>query len=52
MLVQALWINEDSQLKQIPYLGHDVIDKLKHKKVIDISDLMNMEDDERNEVLG
>ena len=50
MVIQAQWIT-DSHLKQLPHLTSEIIDHLKKKGVEDIADFMNMEDEERKEVL-
>ena len=50
MMVQAQWIT-DSPLKQLPHLTSPIIESLKKKGVEDISDFLNMEDDERKETL-
>lgn len=51
MCTQALW-NKDSFLKQLPHFNTALIDKCKEKKVETIFDLMDMEDDDRNELLA
>ena len=50
MVIQAQWIT-DSPLKQLPHLTSEIIDHLKKKSVEDIADFMNMEDEERKDVL-
>lgn len=50
MVVQAQWLT-DSPLKQLPHFSQELIDQLKKKGVEDISDLMNMEEEDRKEVL-
>ncbi|GAO51264.1 Sec63-domain-containing protein [Saitoella complicata NRRL Y-17804] len=50
MCVQAMW-DRDSPLKQIPYFTNDVIDRCKTAGVESVFDLMDLEDDERNNLL-
>ncbi|KAI9208743.1 Sec63 Brl domain-containing protein [Polychytrium aggregatum] len=51
MCVQAVW-NRDSVLRQVPHLTLPVIERLKGKGVEDIFQLMEMDDDDRNQALG
>lgn len=51
MIIQAQWIT-DSSLKQLPHLTSEIIDQLKKKSVEDIADFMNMDDEERKNVLN
>ena len=51
MCTQAMW-NKDSYLKQLPHFTQDIIEKCKEKKIETIFDVMDMEDDERNELLA
>lgn len=50
MVVQAQWLN-DSPLKQLPHLTAEILELLKRKNVEDIADFMNMDDEERKDVL-
>lgn len=50
MCTQAMW-NKDSYLKQLPHFTSDMIEKCKEKKIESIFDIMDMEDDDRNELL-
>ncbi|BFZ63546.1 Pre-mRNA-splicing helicase BRR2 [Saitoella coloradoensis] len=50
MCVQAMW-DRDSPLKQIPYFTNDVIDRCKTAGVESVFDLMDLEDDDRNNLL-
>ncbi|KAI8610960.1 Sec63 Brl domain-containing protein, partial [Chytriomyces sp. MP71] len=51
MSVQAVW-DKDSWLRQIPRLSLDMIAELKRKGVVSVTELLEMEDEDRNEVLG
>lgn len=51
MCTQAMW-NKDSYLKQLPHFTSEIIERCKEKKIETIFDVMDMEDDDRNEVLG
>ncbi len=51
MSVQALWAH-DSPLRQIPHLTQDTIAELAKRNVEQVFDLMEMEDQERTQVLG
>jgi len=50
MCVQAVW-DSDSPLKQIPHFDSEVIARCKAKGVDSVVDIMNLEDDERNDLL-
>ncbi|KAG9017453.1 DEIH-box ATPase [Tulasnella sp. JGI-2019a] len=50
MCVQAVW-DSDSPLKQIPHFGKEVIDRCKAKGVDSVIDIMELEDQERNDLL-
>jgi len=50
MITQALW-NKDSYLKQLPHFTQDIITKCKEKGVESVFDIMELEDDVRNEIL-
>ena len=50
MLTQAMWIS-DSPLLQLPYFTECLVEKCKEKEIMDVIDLMNMEDKEREELL-
>ncbi|XP_070541263.1 U5 small nuclear ribonucleoprotein 200 kDa helicase-like [Ptychodera flava] len=51
MVTQAMW-NKDSYLKQLPHFTQDVIKRCGDKDVESIFDIMEMEDDDRNELLA
>jgi pre-mRNA-splicing helicase BRR2 len=51
MVVQAT-TSQSSPLLQLPHFTQAIIDKGKKKKVEDIFDVMNMEEDDRNSLLG
>jgi pre-mRNA-splicing helicase BRR2 len=51
MVVHGVW-DRDSPLRQIPHMTFDLIEKLKGVKVESVFDLMEMDDGERNAVLG
>ncbi len=51
MCTQAMW-NKDSYLKQLPHFTNEIIEKCKAKKIESIFDIMDMEDDDRNELLA
>lgn len=50
MLVQGLW-NKDSILKQLPHFTDEIIARCEAKEIENIYDIINMEDEDRNEVL-
>jgi pre-mRNA-splicing helicase BRR2 len=50
MCTQAMW-NKDSYLKQLPHFTSEIIERCKEKKIDTIFDVMDMEDQDRNEVL-
>lgn len=49
MIIQAMWIPHDSQLKQLPYFEERLIESLKKAGVEDIPDFMNMDDHARDQ---
>jgi pre-mRNA-splicing helicase BRR2 len=51
MIVQALW-NHDSALKQLPHFTDALIKKCTSKKVENIFDVMELEDEDRDSLLG
>lgn len=50
MVVQAMW-ESDSPLKQIPHFETDVIKRCQDAGVESVYDIMDMEDDKRNQLL-
>lgn len=50
MCTQAMW-NKDSYLKQLPHFTGEMIEKCKDKKIESIFDIMDMEDEDRSELL-
>jgi pre-mRNA-splicing helicase BRR2 len=50
MVVQALWIN-DSPLLQLPHFNKKLVDSFKNKGVEDLSDFIDMEDEDRRALL-
>ncbi|WVF70387.1 hypothetical protein IAT40_005177 [Kwoniella sp. CBS 6097] len=50
MCVQAIW-DRDSPLKQVPYFDNDVLGRFKAKGLDSVYDIMELEDDERNDLL-
>ncbi|RCH95561.1 DEIH-box ATPase, partial [Rhizopus azygosporus] len=50
MSVQAIW-DRDSPLKQIPYFTNDIIKRCEDKGVESVFDIMELEDDVRNDCL-
>jgi pre-mRNA-splicing helicase BRR2 len=50
MCTQAMW-NKDSLLKQLPHFTSEIIEKCKSKEIESIFDLMDMEDEDRNELI-
>ncbi|KAJ3296866.1 DEIH-box ATPase [Rhizoclosmatium sp. JEL0117] len=50
MCVQAVW-DKDSWLRQVPRLTLDMIEKLKGMNVTSVTELLEMEDDDRNAAL-
>ncbi|KAI7854305.1 Sec63 Brl domain-containing protein [Circinella umbellata] len=50
MSVQAMW-DRDSPLKQVPFFTQDIIKRCEENEVESVFDIMEMEDDVRNEVL-
>ena len=51
MCTQAMW-NKDSYLKQLPHFTQEIIEKCKAKKVETIFDVMDMEDNDRDNLLA
>lgn len=50
MCVQAMW-DTDSPLKQIPYFDGEVLKRCKDSGVTSVYDIMELEDDQRNDIL-
>lgn len=50
MCVQAIW-DRDSPLKQVPYFDVDVLDRFKKAKLDSVYDIMELEDEQRNDLL-
>ncbi|KAM0788324.1 hypothetical protein ACM66B_001467 [Microbotryomycetes sp. NB124-2] len=50
MIVQAIW-NTDSPLRQLPHFTADVIARCQKAGVSSVYDIMELEDDQRNELL-
>ena len=50
MITQAMW-NKDSYLRQLPHFTSEIIQRCTEKKIETIFDLMEMQDDERVELL-
>ena len=50
MCVQGVW-DRDSPLKQIPGFSNEVIKRCSDSKVESVYDVMELEDDQRNELL-
>ncbi|CAO3589811.1 unnamed protein product [Absidia cylindrospora] len=50
MSVQAMW-DRDSPLKQIPYFSSEVVKRCEAKQVESVFDIMEMEDQDRNDAL-
>jgi pre-mRNA-splicing helicase BRR2 len=50
MCVQAIW-DRDSPLKQVPYFDEDVLGRFKDAKLDSVYDIMELEDDQRNDLL-
>ena len=52
MVIQAMW-EKDSPVRQVPHLSLEVIDRLKkEKKVENVIDLMEMDDEDRDKYLN
>ena len=53
MITQAMWLT-DSQLLQLPYFTPKsyLLENAKNQKIEDITDLMNMEDEDRANIFG
>jgi len=49
-LTQAVW-NKDSYLRQIPHFSHELITQCRGKNVDSVFDIIEMENDERDELL-
>ena len=50
MVTQALW-DKDSPLLQLPYFTQELVEECKANEVDDIVDLMNLDDNKRDEIL-
>lgn len=50
MVTQGMW-SKDSYLKQIPHFSADIIKKCQEKEIESVFDIMDMEDEERNNLL-
>ena len=50
MTVQAMW-NSDSPLRQIPHFSSNVVARCKEAKISTVYDVMDLEDNERNDLL-
>uniref|UniRef100_A0A915JEM5 Helicase ATP-binding domain-containing protein n=1 Tax=Romanomermis culicivorax TaxID=13658 RepID=A0A915JEM5_ROMCU len=50
MTVQAMW-NKDSYLKQLPHFTSEIVKRCSEKKIETIFDLMEMDDEDRNNLL-
>ena len=50
MCVQAIW-DRDSPLKQVPYFDDEVLGRFKAAKLDSVYDIMELEDDQRNDLL-
>jgi pre-mRNA-splicing helicase BRR2 len=50
MCVQAMW-DKDSNLKQVPHFSQEIISRLEEKEVEHVTELMEMEDADRNACL-
>lgn len=50
MCVQAIW-DRDSPLKQVPYFDGEVLKRFKEENLDSVYDIMELEDDKRNELL-
>jgi len=53
MLVQSMWVY-DSHLRQLPHFTKEIVDRIlkEEPKCEEISDLLELEDDRRNQLLG
>ena len=51
MITQAMW-NKESYLKQLPHFTPDIIERCKGKSVESVFDIMELEDDDRDKLLG
>ena len=50
MVTQAMW-NKDPYLKQLPHFSSEIIKRCNEKGVESVFDIMDLDDDERNELL-
>lgn len=50
MITQAVW-KKDSYLRQIPHFSHEIIKRCQAKGVESIFDIMDLEDEDRNDLL-
>ena len=51
MIVQAMWISQ-STLYQLPNFDTELVERCQEKKINDLSDLMNMEDEDRIKLIN
>ena len=51
MITQAMW-NKESYLKQLPHFTSEIIERCKAKGVESVFDIMELEDDDRDKLLG
>ena len=51
MITQAMW-NKESYLKQLPHFTPEIIERCKAKSVESVFDIMELEDDVRDKLLG
>ena len=51
MITQAMW-NKESYLKQLPHFTSEIIDRCKAKGVESVFDIMELEDEDRDKLLG
>jgi pre-mRNA-splicing helicase BRR2 len=52
MMIKLVSFKDRSPLRQIPHMNFELIDKLKASKVESAFDLMEMEDEDRDSILG
>ena len=50
MIIQAMWVSQ-SPLLQLPHFNSDIVRNCQKHKIEDLADLMNMEDEDRNQLL-
>lgn len=50
MVTQAMW-SKDSNLKQLPHFGADLIKRCEDKKIVSVFDIMELEDEDRSRLL-